>query len=182
MVDDGIRRKQRAVLRRSAAELGEQVVAVAFAAERHLFAEIRDDAASGGDPAPQLRERQRLADGRNDRATMSAKSRITCAVSAGLTWGGSPSSAIDYVIGAFLLLTADPRLEPVSTCGNDDRIYSHSVGRHYDARTGIPHSRGHGLRKGGIHLLETASFSPVRLRSPPAWIRRIYPMIDPRIG
>ena len=75
-----------------------------------------------------------------------------------------------YLVKCYVIATslaADPRLEPISVCGNDDRIYSHSVG-HYTARTMIPRSRGHRAQEGGTHLLDTAFFGPVGPRSPPA--------------
>jgi hypothetical protein len=56
-------------------------------------------------------------------------------------------------------LAADPRLEPISTCGKDDRIYSHSVG-HYTARTMIPHSRGHRAQEGWDPSLWDGMFQP----------------------
>ena len=75
-----------------------------------------------------------------------------------LTWGGSPSSANAYAIAIFLPV-ADPRLEPISTCGNDGRIYSHSVGRHV-ARTTIPHSRGHRAQGGWDPSVWTGVLQP----------------------
>src|SRR5271157_1409482 len=55
-------------------------------------------------------------------------------------------------------LATDPRLEPISTCGNDDRIYLHSVGP-YSARTMIP-CMGLSLSGGLVSLTSLAARGP----------------------
>jgi hypothetical protein len=54
------------------------------------------------------------------------------------------SSAIYYIIASSL---CGSEAQAHQQCGNDDRIYSHSVG-HYTARTMIPRSRGHRAQEG----------------------------------
>jgi hypothetical protein len=74
------------------------------------------------------------------------------------------SSAMCYVIA--ISLAADPRLEPISVCGNDDRIYSHSVG-HYTASTMIP-CMGVNLSSVIQCLDPSTSTEP---RGSPPWVR-----------
>ena len=63
VVDDILRRQQRAVLVGGVAELREQILAAApGAANRNLLGEIGDDALAALDAARHLRARQRLAD------------------------------------------------------------------------------------------------------------------------
>ena len=63
VVDDVLRRQQRAVLMGRVAKLREQIVAAALgAADRDLFGEIGDDALAAPDAARHLRAGQRLAD------------------------------------------------------------------------------------------------------------------------
>ncbi len=62
VVDDVLRRQQRAVLMGGLAKLREQVFAALFAADRNLFRKIGDDAFAPVDAACHLGARQRLAD------------------------------------------------------------------------------------------------------------------------
>ncbi|MBA7667324.1 hypothetical protein ES703_75411 [subsurface metagenome] len=62
VVDDVLRRQQRAVLMGGLAQLREQVVAAALAPDRDLLGEIGDDAFAPGNTAAHLGERQRRAD------------------------------------------------------------------------------------------------------------------------
>ena len=62
VIDDVLRRQQRAVLMGGLAEMREQVVAALAAADRNLLGEIRNDPFAAPDAARHLGARQRLAD------------------------------------------------------------------------------------------------------------------------
>jgi hypothetical protein len=98
----------------------------------------------------------------------------------GLTWG-IPCQARSTAIIA-TPLAADPRLEPISTRGDDNRIYLHSVGRRCCPYHDSSFSRTSGSgRVGSISVPRHVSAPSGHDRHPPGSSGSVR-MIDPRIG